>query len=270
MYPVIEIYWVQIFVFWITLTLSFFIFLWILRKLSKKLDISFSFFQNRIIYFFISTIFFSRIFYFIAHYESEMSYINSIWDFLLPDNYNFSLYWAIFWFLLVLFTSLKKAKIDYRPFLDISVISLFFVLVFWYIWALFWWEVIWKPTDFWVELHYNSSFSPISPDVAVFPLALVYSFLYFIVFSVFYSLNLFTKTKWLLWILWLMVLAWIILSLDSFNYFRDDFVNLVWLSFNQILSIIILIVCFIFLFFVDKKDKKRKKTSLEENKKISV
>ncbi len=259
MYPIIEFFWVPIYTFWITLSISFFIFLWMLRKLCKKADINFSFFTNRILYFFISTVFFSRIFYLIAHYKTEASYIDNFWDFFIMENYNFSLYWAIFWFLLVLIISLKKAWIDYRKYLDVSVIALFFVLIFWYLGALFWWVVVWKPTDYWIELHYDNSFAPVWPDIAVFPLAIVYSIIFFIIFSVFYSLNLFVKTKWFLGIIWLMLLAWVIFSLDPFSYFyKDDFYMSFWISFPQLLSVITIVVWFIFLFMLkaDRKDKK--------------
>ena len=259
MYPIINIFWVQIYTFWIALTISFFLFLWMLKKLAKKEDINFSFFSNRILYFFISTVFFSRVFYLIAHYKTEVSYIDNFWDFIFMEHYNFSLYWAIFWYLLVLIISLKKAWIDYKKYLDISVITLFFVLVFWYLWALLWWQVVWKTTYLWIELHYDNEFSPIQPDIWVFPLAIVYSIIYFIIFSVFYSLVLFVKTKWFLGIIWLMLLAWVVFALEPFSYFyKDDFFISFWISFPQLLSIITIWIGFIFLFML-KADRKERK-----------
>jgi prolipoprotein diacylglyceryltransferase len=263
MYPIIEIWWIQIYTFWITLSISFFLFLWMLRKLSQKADINFSFFTNRILYFFLSTVIFSRIFYLIANWKTEASYIDNFVDFFIMENYNFSLWWAIFGFLLVLIISLKKASIDFRKYLDISVIALYFVLVFWYIWALFWWQVVWKPTDYWIELHYDNSFAPIWPDVWVFPLAIIYSIVFFIVFFIFYSLNLFVKTKWFLGTIWLMLLWWIIFSLDGFNYFKDDFVGSLWISFAQLCSLIAIFGWFIFLFFLKEDREIRKELNKE-------
>ncbi len=260
MYPSFFIYWVQIFTFWIILSLSFFLFLWMLKKTSSKFDINFSFFTNRILYFFLSTIVFSRIFYIIANWD-EWKFINNFFDFFIMEDYNFSLFWAIFWFLLVLFFSIKRAKLDYKKYLDVVVVSFFFILVFWYLWALFWWQIIGKPTDFWIELYYNNSFAVTeSSDVPVFPLAIIYSVISFIIFSVLYSLLLFVKTRGFIWLIWLMLLWAMIISLDSFNNNVDFFKWKFWISFSQILSIITIIISAYFLW----KLKPERKTNLKE------
>jgi hypothetical protein len=253
MFAFFEFYGITVYTFWISLSIIFFLFLWMLNKLAKKDEINFSFFTNHILSFFISTIVFSRIFYVLSNWD-EWKFINNFFDFFVMEDYNFSLFWAVFWFLLVLFFSLKRAEIDYKKYLDISVISLFFVLVFWYLWALMWWQVIWKPTDFWIELVYSSpnAATNIWVDVPVFPLAIVYSILSFIIFSILYSLLLFVKTRGFIGFIWLMLLWTMIFTFDSFSYWARE-----WeLSFNQMIAIAFIVIPFYFLWWLNKVRKR--------------
>ncbi|USN57922.1 MAG: hypothetical protein H6767_06250 [Candidatus Peribacteria bacterium] len=96
MFPFFEpISGVIIYTFGLTLTICFFMFLWMLRKLSGRFGYDFSFFTTNIVWYFLSVFFFSRLFYVIAKWN-DMKYIKDPFQFFIMSDYNFSLFGAIF------------------------------------------------------------------------------------------------------------------------------------------------------------------------------
>lgn len=247
MYPFFELYnWIFIYSFGFTLTICFFLFLWMLNKLSLRFGINQSFFFNRILWYFLSVFIFSRLFYVIWKWN-EFKFIDNPLEFFIMSDYNFSLFWAIFWFLIILFLTIRIYRLRLAKYLDVSVLSFLFVSIFWYIWAFLWWQVYGKETNFGIEILYTTPFSPVPFEVPIFPLALVYSIVSFFLFSIFYMLVIFIKTRWIIWYLWLICFSAIVLFLESFSWKNDIFYNYFFINLSQISAIVLIIFSFIWL-----------------------
>ena len=248
MFPFFEVYdWIFIYTFWLTLSICFFLFLWMLKKLSFKYSYDFSFFTKNMIWYFLSIFFFSRLFYIISRWN-DLSYIREPFQFFITSDYNFSLLWAIFWFFLVLFIKIKLRKESFIKYIDWIVLSFLFVLFMWYIWSLFGGQVYGKETLIWIEILYTHPFTKVPYEVAIFPLPIVYSIVFFIEFSMLYILSIYVNTRWLIGYLWIISFSSILLILEFFSWKYDILKDNLNFNFNQLLSIIIIIVSFYSLY----------------------
>lgn len=239
MFPFFEIFSIRIYTFWFSITLMFFLFYRMLKKLSSRLNYDFDIFRKNILWFFISTFLFSRLFYVLSQWN-DMKFIKEPLEFFIMSDYNFSLYWAIFWFFLVLYINLKIKKDNIIKYLDWIVLAFTFVLVLWYIWAFLWGQIYWSPTNIWIELKYSNSNSLVPYTVPIFPLAIIYSILSFLLFSTLYILKMYIKTKGFIWYIWLWAFASISLIFEFFSWKDDIFSVNFFLNFNQICAIILL------------------------------
>lgn len=242
MFPIIHIFWIQIYTFWISLTIGFFLFLWMLKRMSSRLGYDFSLYVNNLLWFFISTFFFSRLFFIISKWN-DLKYIKSLKEFVIMTEYHFSLVWAIVWFLLVLAILLKIRKENFNAYIYGFMLSLLFVLPIWFIWALLWWQVYGIPdTNLWIEITYTSQqLTPVPYKTPIFPLPIVYAILFFATFCLFYIANMYVKHKSLLWYLSLMVFSLIIFIFEFFSWKRGVFQDLIWLNLSQITVLALLI-----------------------------
>lgn len=255
MYPFFEIFpWFYIYTFGLTLTICFFVFLWMLKKLSWKFWINNTFFFNRILWYFLSVFFFSRLFYVISRW-SDFKFIKDPLEFFLMSDYNFSLIWAIFWYFLVLFISIILHNIKSWKYMDVSVLAFLFSCIIWFFGSFLGWQVYWKETNFWIEILYTNSFSPVPYEVPVFPLPIVYSIIFFILFSVLYMFAMFISVRWIIWYLWLALIWSILLILDNFSWKYDYFKIELWISFTQIWAIFLIISWFYWLYRIYKTPK---------------
>ena len=248
MFPVINIFWIQIYSFWLTLTVCFFLFLWMLKKISKKEGTDFSFFTKNILWYFLSVFIFSRLFYVISNWN-DLKYIRNPFDFFIMSDYNFSLAGAIFWFLFIFYLHLRSNRLRLKDYIDPVVLSFLFIVFIAYIWALFGWQVYWRDTSFWIEILYTNSFSPVPYQVPIFPLPIVYSILNFILFSVLYILSMFIKIRWFVWYIWILVFSSFILIFEFFSWKYDDTLkNIFGINIIQFLSIFLIIIFWYQLF----------------------
>lgn len=255
MYPFFELFnWIFIYTFWLALTISFFLFLWMLKRLSSRFWINETFFFNRILWYFISVFVFSRFFYVLSKWD-EFKFIKEPTQFFLMSDYNFSLIWAIFWYLLVLFITTIIHSLRSWKYIDVSVLSFLFVSVIWYVWSFFWWQVYWKETSFWIEVLYTNAFSPVPYEVPVFPLALVYALVSFLLFSSLYMLAMFVKVRWIIWYMWIILFSIILLFLENYSWKYDYFKVETWLNFTQIWAIFLVVLWFIWLYRIYKTPK---------------
>ncbi len=255
MYPFFEIFnWFYIYTFWLSLTICFFLFVWMLKRLSHRFWINESFFFNRILWYFLSVFFFSRIFYIIANW-SNLKYIKDPIDFFFMNDYNFSLIWAFVWFFLVLFISIIMHNLRSWKYMDVSILSFLFAWVVWYIWAFFWGQVYWKETSFWIEILYSNPFSPIPYEVPIFPLAIVYAIVFFILFSVLYMLAMFISVRGIIWYIWITLIWAVFIILESFSWKIDFFKTLIWINFNQLWWIWLIIFGIYWLYRIYKTPK---------------
>lgn len=239
MYPFFEIFSIRIYTFWFSITIMFFLFYRMLGKLSSRFNYDFNLFKANILWFFISTFIFSRLFYVLAQWN-DMKFIKKTFEFFIMSDYNFSLYWAIFGFFLMLVINLKLRKESIIKYIDGVVLSFTFVLVLGYIWAFLWWQVYWSPTNLWIEIKYSNSNSLVPFTVPIFPLPIVYSILSFLLFSSLYILKMYIKTKWFIGYLGLWAFASISLIFEFFSWKDDIFSVKFFLNFNQICAIILL------------------------------
>jgi hypothetical protein len=170
---------------------------------------------------------------------------------------------AIFGFFLVfaILLKIRKEKLDH--FISWIVLSFLFVLPVWYIGALLWWQVYWKETNYWIEIIYSNPFTPVHYQIPVFPLPIVYSIVFFILFSILYILSINEKHRTILAYLWAMAFSCIIFSLEPFSWkfdiFKELFVQINlshWINLSQICAIIIFLFCFVRLIriYIKKED----------------
>lgn len=262
MYPFIELWFLgNIYTFGLTLMFCFFVFLTILKKVCSRFWINFSFFSNRILLFFLSTLFFSRLF-FVLSYWNDYKFLDSPVSFLIMSDYNFSLPWAIFWYLVVLFFSTAFHRIQNWKYLDASVLAFLFTSIFWFIWAFLGWQIYWRETYYWIEVVYNHPFSPIPYDSGIFPLAIVYSIIVFILFSFLYIIAMFIRIRGIIGYIWLWLFASVVLILESFSWKFDFFYQSYWLSLNKWSAIALLIFSFYWLFKISISSNKERDLTL--------
>jgi len=255
MYPFFEIFpWFYIYTFWLSLTICFFVFLWMLKKLCHRFWINDTFFFNRILWYFLSVFIFSRLFYIISRWN-DFKFIKDPLEFFLMSDYNFSLIWAFFWYFLVMFISIVLHSLRSWKYMDVSVLSFLFASIIWYIWAFFGWQVYWKETNFWIEILYTNPFSPVPYEVPVFPLPIVYSIVFFILFSILYMLAMFINVRWVVWYIWLVLIWAVLLVLDNFSWKYDSFKVEFWISFTQIWAIALIILWFYWFYRIYKTQK---------------
>jgi hypothetical protein len=255
MFPFFELFsWIFIYTFWLSLTICFFLFLWMLKRLCHRFGINETFFFNRILWYFLSVFIFSRLFYVISRWN-DFIFIKEPLQFFLMNDYNFSLIWAIFWYFLVLFITTILHSLRAWKYVDASVLSFLFVWVIWYVWAFLWWQVYGKETNFWIEVLYTNSFSPVPYEVPVFPLALVYAFICFILFSGLYMVWMFIKVRWIVWYAWVVLFSCSLLILESFSWKYDFFKTAIWINFTQISAVFLIVLWFVWLYRVYKTPK---------------
>lgn len=258
MYPFIEPFtWILIYTFWLTITICFFMFIWMLRKLSIRFSFDFLIFKKNLVWFFLSIFFFSRLFYVISRWN-DLKHIENPIEFFIMNDYNFSLMWALFWFFLVFFILIKLRKEKLDNFINWIVLSFLFVLPIWFLWSLLWWQVYGKETFYWIEIMYNHPFTPVPFKVPVFPLPIIYSILFFVLFSSLYILSMYVKFKNILWYLGLMIFSCIIFIFEFFSWKYWIFKDFIYLNLSQLCAIAIFIFCFINLKKIYKEDSKDK------------
>jgi hypothetical protein len=264
MFPVINVFWLfDVYIFGLTIVICFFLFFWMLKKLSIRFWYEYDFFINSILWYFFSTFFFSRLFYIISKWK-DMQHINNPIDFFIMSDYNFSLFWAIFWFLLVLFFNTKLFKKEIYNYLDGVVLSFLFIAIFWFIWSIFWGQVYGESTNYWIEIPYTNSASSIELSWKLFPLPIIYSIMVFILFSVLYILSMYVKIRGLLWYLGLWLFSSIVILFELFSWKSDMFKTSYWINMSQILAFILIIYSFYWIFQIILKGKNKKNTLLNK------
>lgn len=255
MFPLFELFpGFIIYTFWITITICFFAFLWMLKKLSTKFWYDYTIFTKNILWYFLSVFFFSRLFYVISRW-TDLRHIQNPFEFFIMNEFNFSLMWAIFGFFLVLYINMRLLKQKAEQYIDGVVISFLFIAFIWYIWALLWWEVYGRETNFWIEILYNHAFTPVPYQVPVFPLPIVYAIMSFILFSALYILSIFVHIRSLLWYIWLAIFSSILIIFEFFSGKYDILKDSVWINLTQLWALMIIILCWYKLFLLARSNK---------------
>lgn len=247
MFPLFEIFnWFYIYTFWLTITICFFMFLFINKKLSHKFGINETFFLNRLFFYVFSSFLFARLFYILWNYN-DFKFIQNPLEFFFMSDFNLSIIWWFFWFFIILFIQVILHGLKIWKYIDLSVISFLFIATIWYIWAFLWGQVYWKETNYWIEILYTNRFSPVPYEVPIFPLWIFYSIVFFILFCLLYILIIFIKTRWIIWYIWLIFIWITFLILENFSWKYDYLRLLLWINLTQIWWVIIIILWFYWL-----------------------
>lgn len=257
MFPLFEpISWFIIYTFWLTIAICFFLFLWMLKKLSTRFWYNYMFFKKYTLWYFLTVFFFSRLF-FVIWKRNDLKYIKNPFEFFIMSDYNFSLTWALVWFFAVLTTTIIIKKERLNNYIDWLTISLLFVLFIGFIWAFLWWQVYGRETLFGIEILYTHPFTPVPFQVPVFPLPIVYSILIFILFSLSYIASMYIHIKWFIWYVWLIIFWSIILIFDFFSWKYDIFKDYIWINISQTFSVLLIIFCAYRLFLIFKSNENK-------------
>jgi len=256
LYPFIEIFsGTFLYAFGVALSICFFAFLWLLKKLSKRFAYSFTFFSHNILWFFVSVFIFSRLLYVIGRWN-DMKFIKDPFQFFIMSEFNFSLFGAIFWFFIVLFILLRLERGSLTRYIDGLVLSFLFILIIGYIGAFFGWQVYGRETSFGIEILYKNPFTPVPYQVPVFPLPIVYTLISFLIFSAMYMLSLFIHIKGYIGYMGLILFSAMILIFEFFSG-KQDIVS-IYSVFNlpQIYALILALWSWYQLFhlFLQNKD----------------
>jgi hypothetical protein len=260
MFPLFEpINWFIIYTFWLTIVICFFLFIWMLKKLSIRFWYNYMFFKKNTLWYFFSIFFFSRLFYIIWKWN-DLKYINNSFEFFIMSDYNFSLAWSLVWFFIILSITIIKWKERLNNYIDWLTISLLFVLFIGFIWALLWWQVYGRETLFGIEILYSHPFTPVPFQVPIFPLPIIYSILLFILFSGTYIASMYINIKWFIWYIWLIMFWTIILIFDFFSGKYDILKDYIWINISQTFSIFLIIFCSyrLYLIFKSNENKEQK------------
>ena len=243
MYPQIEIFGITIFTFGLSLSISFILFFFMLYKLSEKFGINANFFLWNVLWFFLSMFVFSRFFYIIAEWRDfQFLWSQGILKFLLMSDYNFSLMGGVFGFTMVLLVQLKRFKISPRKYIDAIVLAFLFASVIGFIGAFFGGQIYGRPTDSFMGIAASSDVSNTPYTSPMFPLALLYSFVSFVLFFCLYLVRKFTKIEGLVGYVGILLFSIILFSAEFYSGGTDLFKAYVFFNLNQLGAIILMIL----------------------------
>ncbi len=235
MYPNIEIFWVTIYTFGLALSISFILFFFMLYKLSLKFGINANFFLWNVLWFFLSMFIFSRLFYIIAEWRDfQFLWKQGILKFLFMSDYNFSLMWGVLGFMIVLIFQLKRFKISARKYIDAIVLAFLFASVIGFIGAFFGGQIYGRPTDSFMWIAATSDMSNTPYTSPMFPLAIVYSIVSFVLFFCLYIVRKLTKIEGLVGYIGITLFSLIMFGAEFYTGWTDIFKAHIYFNLNQI------------------------------------
>lgn len=172
-----------------------------------------------------------------------MKFIKDPFEFFVMSNYNFSLFWAIFGFFLVLFINTRLEKTSISKYIDGVVLSLFLVLFVGFIGALLGGQVYGRETTLWIEILYTHPFTLVPYQVPIFPLPIVYAICSFLLFSGLYIVSMFVHIRAFVWYLGLLIFSALVLILEFFSGKYDILSSVMSFNLNQFSALIIAVIC---------------------------
>jgi prolipoprotein diacylglyceryltransferase len=192
-----------------------------------------------------------------------MKFIKDPGQFFIMSEFNFSIFWAMFGFWLVLYILTRLEKSNLLRYIDGIVLSFLFIMVVWYIGAIFWGQVYWRETMIWIEILYKHPHSIVASQVPIFPLPIVYTLMSFIIFSGMYILSLFVHIRWYIGYIGLILFGAMILIFESFSGKQDVLSVSSVFNLPQVFALI-LIVWSWYQFSQIFKDESNKETHIDE------
>jgi len=240
-----------VYTFWIALILCLFLFLWMFKKLTSRFAYSDDLIQKNLLWYFLGVFIGARFFYVIAKW-SELKYINPI-EFFISNDYNFSLMWAIIWFIVVFIITLKKEGKQADEYIDGIMTSFLFILPVWYLWAFLWGQVYGRETHFGIEVLYSHPFTPVPFEIPIFPLPLVYAWVFFLLFCWAYIGSLFIHSKGFIGYMSAIIGSCFLIIFEFFSGKYDIFKDTLGVNMTQIIAIFIIGLCVEKMYYLYKK-----------------
>ena len=248
MFPFFELYnGILVYTFGLALTLCFFLFLWMFKKLSSRFGYKFTPFLSNILWYVLSMFIFSRLFYVISQWN-DMKFIENPMQFFIMSDYNFSLPWAIIGFIVVLLINVKMEKTTVKKYIDGLTLSFLFVAIFGYIGAFFGGQVYGMVTSFGIEILYTHPHTLVPSQVPVFPLPIIYAITSFVVFSGLYILSMFVQIRWFIGYMGIILFSSLLLIFEFFSGKFDVFKLEININLTQICAIIFIVIAAIELY----------------------
>ncbi|MCP4522846.1 MAG: hypothetical protein GY828_01370 [Candidatus Gracilibacteria bacterium] len=234
-----------------------------LKKISPRYNIDANIFIKNILWYFLSTLFFSRLFYVIGKW-TDFKYITEPFEFFIANDYDFSLVGALVGFISVLILHLKLRKESFDKYVDPLVITFIFILFIGYIGAFLGGQVYGRMTDFGIEIPYNHSYTPIPYQVPIFPLPIIYSFLYFLLFSGLYISSMYIHLKGLIGYFGIIIFSSILLIFEFFSGKYDILKDFYGINMPQLGAIILIMISIYRLIRIFKKNDGKEITILHK------
>jgi len=150
-----------------------------------------------------------------------MKFITNPFDFFIMNDFNLSLFGAIFGFVVVTFILVRLEKNSFNRYVDGIVLSFLAVMTLGYIGSLFGGQVFWRETNFGIELSYQHFSANVPFQVPIFPLPIVYALGSFIIFSAMYILSLFVHIRGYIGYMGMMLFCTMILIFENFSGKQD-------------------------------------------------
>lgn len=229
-----------VYTFGISLSVSFLLFFWMLRKLSKKYAINDKFFIGNAFPLFLSSFVFSRLFNFASEWRDFLD--EGFVRFFFTSGYDFSWAGGVFGFLAFLFFRLSKHKLKPEKYLDAVVLAFLFAGIVGYLGAFFGGQIYGKPTYLPFGITYTdpSTVNPYSSPVV--PLAFLYSVGCFFLFVPLYILRAtFVKIEGLVGYFGIAAFSAIVLVGEFWNGAEDSIKPIFFLNMNQLMTVALIL-----------------------------
>lgn len=239
---------VPITTFGVSLTIAFFLFYWMLRRLGRRYGVNTAFFSINLLSFFLTTFFVSRLLHVILYAglptKSAFSTEFPVMSFFLMSDFYFSAGGAVLAFFGLFWWHMRqREKADKEEALDITVIAWVFASIMAYFGAFLGWQVYGVRNDGIFAVDYINN--PILAEFPRFPLAIVYILATLAIFSLIYVIRKLRPERWLaaglgalLWgIMWFIGEWWNDASSDNIAYLFGILSQWKILNFNQIIAL---------------------------------
>ncbi len=250
MYPYIELFWIQISMMVIWLTVSFIIFLVTARILTKKNHQDFlKLFYRLPIQIILAYILWRYISFALETWNYVPASTSMLLKILSPQNFNIHFTWLLIasWISLNIFFSGIKRTENKKIWADILFLSFTNALIVFWIFLTLWDSVVWKPTNSIFAIHALSDNSALTKFNGVYPVWLFLSFWALLVHVIVSIISIITKKNWI-WIRWIIWILIVFNVIFLFQYYpRYWVINIFGISLDvkQYLSLIAIIHCII-------------------------
>ena len=252
MYPTISFFGITIYTFGTILACTWFLFFILLHRFSWKKWFTKPVFSS-IIPFTLALFFSARIFFIFSEWVEQKFILMDLVNgqigeffhlFFMPTEYFFSLFGAIFGFIIVFLIKTHREKKNRLRYLDAIVYAFLFSAILWYFWALLGWQIYGIPFNSPISLTYDHKDSIITGRSALFPLPILYMIL---ASGVLYFIEKFGKKNHLPDGFIGLFFGWLFLGEFLSGSRKDMFYDVFYLNLNQIGSLMLIVISILWI-----------------------